>query len=463
MKKVWVLPLLGALFACGGGGLGETSGTGGSVSGFYSLSVSLDQSEITSPSVSGTPPNITVPTDTISGRVSLAYSGNSPNPLRGVIQRAQLCIDGLSCYLLPISGVLTANAAPLNFSLSLNAYKFGLPWIAINPYEDRILSTSYQTVPLTSSGTARTQTDNYFNAVRTVNLLHLPVAANSLTLTGVGDFIKQSTYSGYTSALGTVNVVLPKGVNAGNQIKPNSVRLTAGTLRCKDDGAGNIVDDTGTPPGTCSGSITYTTGALSFQINGVGSATNVQIDYVVSGSQQCLDDGAGNLVGECTGSVNYTTGQLSYRFNDNFVSTPAAVSINWTQASASGNTITYALPLPSVVGQYIYEVYGRVVEVYQGTTLLCNNQGTSGACSVSVSNNTVSINFPGGVLPNLSLRYSQDTKVDINPGVDASVYGGTYGGSSAPTVRGYVEVEVRLENGETMRARANINFRVVPQ
>jgi hypothetical protein len=82
---------------------------------------------------------------------------------------------------------------------------------------------------------------------------------------------------------------------------------------------------------------------------------------------------------------------------------------------------------------------------------------------VSVSNNTVSINFPGGVLPNLSLRYSQDAKVDINPGIDASVYGGQYGGSSTPTVSGYVEVEVKLESGETMKARANITFRAVPQ
>jgi len=463
MRKVWVLPFLGALFACGGGGLGETSGTGGSVSGFYSLSVSLNQRDITSPSVSGTPPNITVPTDTISGSVSLTYSGNSPNPLKGVIQKAQLCLDGLSCYSLPASGVLTANATPLSFNLSLNAYKFNLPWIAINPYEDKVLSTNWQTVPLTSSGTARTQTDNYFNAVKTVSLLYVPVAKNSLTLSGVGDFTKQTTYSGYTSALGTVNVVLPKGVDAANQIKTNSVRLTAGTLKCRDDGAGNITNDAGTPPATCSGSINYTTGALSFQINGVASATNVQIDYVVSGSQQCLDDGAGNLVGECTGSVNYTTGQVSYKFNDNFVSIPATVNINWTQASASGNTITYALPPPSAVGAYIYQVSGRVVEVYQGTTLLCNNQGISGACSVSVSSNVVSINFPGGVLPGLSLRYSQDTKVDINPGIDATVYGGQYGGSSTPTVSGYVEVEVKLESGETMKARANITFRAVPQ
>jgi len=461
MKKVWVLPLLGALFACGGGS-GETTGAGGSVRGFYSLSVRLNQTDITSPSVSGTLPNITVPEDTISGSVSLTYSGTSPNPLKGVIQRAQLCLDGLSCYSLPVSGVLTANASPLSFSLSLNAYKFSLPWIAVNPYEDRVLSTSFQVVPLTSSGTAREQADYYFNAVKTVNLLYVPVARNSLALIGVGDFTKQTTYGGYTSAMGIVNIALPKGIDDGNQIRQGSVRLTAGALRCIDDGSGNIVDDTGMPPGTCGGNINYTTGVLSFYINGLASATNVRVDYVVSGLQLCLDDGAGNLAGECTGSVNYTIGQVSYMFNDNFVSTPAAVVIRWTQASASGNTITYALPPPSAVGAYIYEVSGRVVEVYQETTLLCNNQGTSGVCSISANNNVVSVSFPGGVLPDLSLRYSQDIKIDINPGIDASVYGGTYGGSSTPTVRGYVEVEVKLESGEKLRARTPITFRVVP-
>jgi len=451
MKKVWILASLGLLASCGGG-----SGVGGDVKGFYSLSVSLNESDITSPTVSGSPPDISIPPDTVSGKVSLTYSGTSSNPLRGVIKKAQLCLEGLSCYTLPVSGVLTANGSPINFTFSLNAYKFNLPWIAVNPYEDRILDTEWQEVPLTSSGISRTQTDNYYNAVRTVNLQYPPVAKNSLVLSGVGDFSKSYTYSGYTS--GTVYVILPKGADTANQIKRGSVRLTAGTLRCKDDGAGNIVDDTGTPPGTCSGGIDYTTGNLSFQITGVSSATDVQIDYVVSGTQQCRDNGAGNLVGECTGSVNYTTGQVSYRFNDNFVSTPAAVNISWTQVDAYGDTITYALPLPSIVGPYVYQVSGRVVEVYQGTTLLCNNQGVSGACSVSVSGNVVSINFPGGVLSDLSLKYSQDRKVDINPSIDVNVYGRL----SSAAVRGYVEVEVKLESGETLKARTPITFRVVP-
>jgi hypothetical protein len=456
MKKVWVLAALGLLVSCGGG-----SGIGGAVSGFYSLSVSLNESDITSPAVSGSPSDgsLSIPPDTISGSVSLAYSGTSSNPLRGVIKKAQLCLDeGLSCYALPIGGVLTPNGSPINFTISLSAYKFNLPWLAVNPYEDRILTTEWQTVPLTSSGTSRTQTDNYFNAVRTVSLSYVPVARNSLMLSGAGDFSKSYAYSGYTSADGTVNVALPKGSNSANQIKPNSVRLTAGTLRCKDDGAGNIVDDTGTPPGTCSGSINYTTGNLSFQITGVSSATDVQIDYIVSGTQRCWDDGGGSLVGECTGSVNYTTGQVSYRFNDNFVITPVEVNISWTQVDAYGNTITYVLPLPTIVSPYVYQVSGRVVEVYQGTALLCSNRIASSVCSVSVSDNVVNINFPGGVLPNLSLKYSQDRKVDINPSIDVN----TYGRLSSAIVSGYVEVEVRLESGETLKVRTPITFRAVP-
>jgi hypothetical protein len=454
MKKVWVLASLGLLASCG---------IGDDVSGFYSLSVNLDQSDITSPTVSvtlpdvsGTLPNISIPPDTISGRISLTYSGPSSNPLRGVVKKAQLCLEGLSCYMLPISGILTANASPINFTLSLNAYKFNLPWIAVNPYEDRILEETWQTVSLTSSGTSRTQTDNYFNANRTINLSHVPIARNSLTLSGAGDFSKSYSYSGYTS--GTVSVVLPKGSDIANQIKPSSVRLTAGTLRCKDDGAGNIVDDTGTPPGTCSGSVDYGNAVLSFQLTGLSGPTDVRIDYVVSGSQRCWDDGGGSLVGDCTGSVDYSTGRVSYRFNDNFTNTPAVVSIGWTQVDASGNTITYVLPPPTVVSPYVYQVSGRVVEVYQGTALLCSNSRASDVCSVSVSGNVVSITFPSGVLPDLSLRYSQDTKVDINPNV---VINASDRRSSA-TVRGYVEVEVRLESGETLRARSPISFRVVP-
>jgi hypothetical protein len=455
MKKVWVLVSLGLLASCGGG-----SGIGGDTKGFYSLSLRLEQTDIISPTVSGSPldGSLSIPPDTISGSVSLSYSGTLPNPLRGVIKKAQLCLEGLSCYNLPIGGVLTPNGNPINFTLSLNAYKFNLPWIAVNPYEDEVLSTDWQTVSLTSSGTSRTQTDNYFNAVRTVNLLYLPVARNSLVLSGAGDFLKQTTYSGYTSAMGTVNVVLPKGFDPANRIKPNSVRFSAGALRCKDDGKGNIVEDAGADPGTCSGSIDYSNGNLSFQINGVSGATDVRIDYVVSGVQRCQDDGDGNLVGECTGSVNYTTGQVSYRFNDNFVNTPVAVSISWTQTDASGNTITYVLPPTTMVSPYVYQVSGGVVEVYQGTTLLCSNRSASSVCSVSVSGNVVSITFPGGVLPGLSLKYSRDTKVDINPSIDVKAYGRP----SSATVSGYVEVEVKLESGETLRAKTPITFRAVP-
>lgn len=449
-------------FSCGGGG-GETSGAGGSVSGFYSLSLSLNQRDITSPAVAGAPPNLSIPADTISGTLALSYSGTLSTPLKGTVKKAQVCLEGFSCYSLPISGVLTANANPLSFSLSVNSYKLGLPWIAVNPYEDRILSTTVQSVSLTSGGTSRTQTDNYFNSTRNLALQYPPVAKNSLLLAATGEWNASSVYSGYTTASGIASVNLPRGTVSTNQIKPSSVKLVAGSLKCKDDGSGNITDDTGTPPGTCSGSINYASGVLQFQINGVSSATDVSITYTVQGTQTCLDDGSGSLAGDCTGSINYSTGSLSYKFSNNFSSVPVPVAISYTQASASGNTITYALPPTTPTGTYTYQVAGRVVEVRQGTTLLCSNQGVSGVCSVSVNNGVVSINFPNGVLPNLTLNYSVDTKVDMNPAIDTSVYGGQYGGSTTPTVSGYVEVEVALESGETLRARASITFRVVPQ
>jgi len=272
MKKAWLLVSLGLLISCGGG-----SGIGGDTKGFYSLSLRLEQTYITSPTVSGTPSDgsLSIPPDAISGSVSLAYSGTLPNPLKGVIQKAQLCLEGLSCYNLPIGGVLTPDGSPINFTLSLNDYKFNLPWIAVNPYEDRILEEEWREVPLPFSDT---------------------------------------------------------------------------------------------------------------------------------------------------------------------------------------DTITYVLPPPTMISPYVYQVSGRVVRVYQEDRFLCDNQGTSGACSVSVSGNVVNITFPGGVLPDLSLEYSQDTKVDINPSIDVNAYG------RLPTaaVRGYVEVEVRLESGEKLRARTPINFRVVP-
>jgi len=285
MKKAWLLVSLGLLVSCGGG-----SGIGGDTKGFYSLSLRLEQTNIISPAVSvsmpnlegeGTPPgggdlpNISIPPDTISGSVFLSYSGTLPNPLRGVIQKAQLCLEGLSCYTLPIGGVLTPNGSPINFTLSLNDYKFNLPWIAVNPYEDRILEEEWQEVPLPSSDT---------------------------------------------------------------------------------------------------------------------------------------------------------------------------------------NTITYVLPSTTMVSPYVYQISGRVVEVYQEDSLLCSNTSVSSTCSVSVSGNVVRITFPGGVLPDLLLRYSQDTKVDINPSIDVNAHGRL----SSATVSGHVEVEVKLESGEKLRARTPITFRVVP-
>jgi hypothetical protein len=252
-------------------------------------------------------------------------------------------------------------------------------------------------------------------------------------------------------------VVLPRGSDPQNQIKPSSVKLTAGTLKCKDDGSGNIVDDDGTASGTCSGNIDYNSGNLSFQIKGVND-TDVNIDYVVAGEQWCWDNGNGGLEGDCTGSVDYQAGQVSYKFSDNFIATPAPVNISWTQVDAYGNTITYVLPPPTMVSPYVYLVSGREIDVYQGNNWLCSKAQPTNTCRVSVKDNVVNITFPNGVLTNLSLKYTQDKKVDINPNIDVS-----NNRLSSATVNGYVEVEVKLESGETLTARAPITFRVVPK
>lgn len=70
MKKAALLTGLLAIAGCGGGGGGELSGTGGVVSGFYSLSASVTTQDITSYAVAvDQNGNISLPVDNI--RVSL--------------------------------------------------------------------------------------------------------------------------------------------------------------------------------------------------------------------------------------------------------------------------------------------------------------------------------------------------------------------------------------------------------
>ncbi|MCS6876062.1 MAG: hypothetical protein NZM36_04300, partial [Aquificaceae bacterium] len=156
-------------------------------------------------------------------------------------------------------------------------------------------------------------------------------------------------------------------------------------------------------------------------------------------------------------SINYTTGQLTYRFIFNAVNVPQNVVINYSRSVAAGNSVTFNLPPTTSVAPYIYQTAGRVVEVYQGATKLCDRNGGN-ACTLQVNNNVVTVTFPAGVPQNLTLRYSEDVKVDFNPNVDIEQVGRL----PNATVPAIVEVRVRLESGETISARAGVNFRVVP-
>ncbi|MEM1679453.1 MAG: hypothetical protein QXD20_09530 [Ignisphaera sp.] len=135
------------------------------------------------------------------------------------------------------------------------------------------------------------------------------------------------------------------------------------------------------------------------------------------------------------------------------------VDISFTAASQS---VSFNLPPKTPLRQYVYRVSGRVVEVYQGNTKLCDNQGLNTSCQISRAGDSVIVQFSGNVPPGLTLRYSEEEVVDINPTIDARQYGGQWNGTSNPTVIGTVRVKVRLEDGSSLTAIAPISFKIVP-
>ncbi|MDW8433933.1 MAG: hypothetical protein RMK35_03910, partial [Aquificaceae bacterium] len=367
------------------------------------------------------------------------------------VQSARLCLQLAPerCYNLPISGVLTANGNPLQFNVQLSDYKTGLPWLQVNPYEDRILQTNFQNVPLTGASTPVNQNDTYLNAQRTLTLNQLPVQAGSVGITANGVFSGQA--SGTTTAGGGLTLTLPKGIATANALVPGQVQVSAGAVTCTDNGGGGF-------NAPCNGTVTYATGQVNITA-GLPANTTATVNYRFNGQLLCVDNQNGGFTGDCdaNSSINYTTGQLTYRFIFNAVNVPQNVVINYSRSVAAGNSVTFNLPPTTSVAPYIYQTAGRVVEVYQGATKLCDRNGGN-ACTLQVNNNVVTVNFPAGVPQNLILRYSEDVKVDFNPNVDIEQVGRL----PNATVPAVMEVRVRLESGETISARAGVNFRVVP-
>lgn len=163
-KKIFTISLLSVTFAisCGGGGV---SSSGASAKGFYSLSLRLDSATIISPAIDDSQKdnngNVTLkfPEDTISGSLSLNYSGD-PNakPLDGMIYLAEICFESPTnkCFTVPLIGVIKAGDTR-DFSFPLKVHKFESPWVVLNPYEDRSLLLNPVTVQIgTGDGTQTT-------------------------------------------------------------------------------------------------------------------------------------------------------------------------------------------------------------------------------------------------------------------------------------------------------------------
>jgi hypothetical protein len=146
MKKKAVIGvgLLSAVFMVSCGGSGEASGPGTSVKGNYSLTLALDDTKTTylSPAVddtSGIVAGIVIPPDTIAGQITLSYNGSGTldNNIYGTIENSQVCFSEPvnKCFPLNINGTLTIGK-PLDFSQQILQYKYEVPWIVLNPYED---------------------------------------------------------------------------------------------------------------------------------------------------------------------------------------------------------------------------------------------------------------------------------------------------------------------------------------
>jgi len=450
-----------AIYSCGGSA--GDSGTGSASVGFYDLSLSVIPSYILSPASADGP---TIPPDEFTVSLQLAYTGTNERPLRGFIKKSELCI-GSKCYNLGLSGVLQAGSN-LERNVTLNAHKYNPPWIVLNPYEDEVYDTIYVTDTISGGVKQDTYQDRYQNSKRSLVLPYRPILAGWLTIESqAGETFSYSlTYPGYETTDGTVTVNLPKGTVNTNTIVASSVKITVGSTVCVDDGSGNIVQQGG--GGDCSGTIDYNTGKLQFSVLNINSPTDAVIEYRFSGQLKCWDDAKGNVVGDCkdTSKVNYETGELTYEFRYAFVNVPADITITYKYASGSPDGVTYFYELPpdraDETQPFLKYKFGREIEVYLGTDLACS-LNVQTLCTIEKQGTKVKIVFNAPPQQDITIKYSQDKVYDFNPNVNAKEYNHLWNGQSSAVVDGSVNVEVKLEDGTSLKASVPVTFEVVPR
>lgn len=460
MRRTLVLGLLsvGYLASCGGGGIGSD------VEGFYGLTLSLQSAVVDSPAATLEGNVAKIPPDSLSGSVSLNYSGTSSEPMMGFISSARVCIENSSCFNLPVSGILEAGKQ-VDFSVSFTSHKHGTPWIVINPFEDETIDYQLQRVTLSGGALSGNVEDSYYGGEQSVSTDPYVIAGSVEVSAGPSTFSGTYTYPSYNSTRGTVSFSLPMGSRSGNSIVANSFRATVGSVVCVDDGSGNVVEQGG--GSACSGTIDYNTGNVSISVSGITTPTDIQVSYDVSGTLVCSDDGSGNLTGDCTGTVDYTTGEISYSLVFAPASPPVNVSFSYLYGTSSidGVNFYYNLPLDGA-DQYhpqIKTTYGEDLYVYVDGAPACNNEEDTSLCTVTKDGKRVHVQFYEPQTGRVELEYSKRKYYDFNPSVDARASGHLWNGSSTVRVSGTVEVTVKLEDGTKLRAATPIVFDVYGQ
>jgi len=465
MRKA--LLLTGAIFSiysCGGGG---DSGKGSVSKGFYDASLQVTPSYLISPAVDDSRGEPVITPDTFEVTLNLFYQGTG-TPMRGYIKKAKLCIENDGCVNLPFSGVIQAGDS-LTRSVSITSHKYGVPWVVLNPYEDEVFATEKIRDQVQGGVGSSTYQDSYYNSERTVVLPNYPLVKNSVAITSEADkvFHYSLVVQGYETTDGNVQLKLPKGFLSSNTIVKNSVVIDAGNIVCVDDGNGNIVDRGG---GTnCSGTVDYSTGDLTFSILNVNAPTDVTVSYDFQGQLYCYDDGNGELLADCTddSSVNYDTANITYSFRYETTELPLTVNIDYKYyvGTPDGMTFYYLLPTDTVDQNNPNKkyVYGRDIVVYKDGAFACSLTEST-LCSITKEGRSVEIKFfTPQENAQLEIEYTKDTVYDFNPKINAREYEHLWNGQSTALIKGYVEVDLELEDGTDFNLRDEVTFEVVPK